>query len=183
MWRQISPEWHKEAHEEGRAAAIAGESTVRNTYSVFSPLYESWNKGYCSATNSPQEKEMSYVTPPNNLSDATALGMGRMSNEGRAEPDRTSAQREMPKYECHKQVWALKIAKLELDVTLAAAEDRETTGGAWITPAEEGYAKFHVPALYVAKHNPREGGYYVAYADGYKSFSPSAAFEEGYNRI
>jgi hypothetical protein len=103
--------------------------------------------------------------------------------EDRAERQSNEAQREMPKYTSHKTVWALKIAKLELDITLAAAEDRETTGGAWITPADEGYAKFHVPALYVAKHNPREGGYYVVYADGYKSFSPSDAFEEGYTQI
>ena len=103
--------------------------------------------------------------------------------EDRAEAQRNTTEREMPKYVCHKQVWALKIAKLELDITLAAAEDRETTGGAWITPADEGYAKFHVEALYVAKHNPREGGYYVVYPDGYKSFSPAAAFEDGYTKI
>ena len=129
---------------------------------------------------------MSYVTPPNNPSDATALGMGRMSDIGdRAEPqrDESQAMAEMPRYRCHKEVWALKIAKLELDVTLAFAEDRETTGGAWITPDEEGYAKFHVPSLYVAKHAPHEGGYYVVYPDGYKSYSPAAAFEEGYARI
>jgi len=106
-----------------------------------------------------------------------------MLNEDRAEPDRASAAREMPKYKCHKEVWALKIAKLELDLTLAAAENRETTGGAWITPSDEGYAKFHVDAEYMRKHKPHGGGYYVVYADGYKSFSPAAAFEEGYNRI
>ena len=103
--------------------------------------------------------------------------------EDRAEAQRNTAEREMPKYVCHKQVWALKIAKLELDIALAAAEDRETTGGAWITPTDEGYAKFHVDALYVAKHNPREGGYYVVYADGYASFSPAAAFEDGYTKV
>ena len=30
---------------------------------------------------------------------------------------------------------------------------------------------------------PRVGGYYVVYADGYKSFSPATAFEEGYTKI
>ena len=30
---------------------------------------------------------------------------------------------------------------------------------------------------------PRVGGYYVVYADGYASFSPSKAFEDGYTRI
>lgn len=30
-----------------------------------------------------------------------------------------------------------------------------------------------------AKHKPEVGGYYVQYADGYKSYSPAKAFEEG----
>ena len=33
------------------------------------------------------------------------------------------------------------------------------------------------------KHNPEVGGYYVVYEDGYKSFSPAKAFEEGYTLI
>jgi hypothetical protein len=126
---------------------------------------------------------LSYVKFPDGLSGATALGMGRMSEPDRAEPKREDVGAELPKYQCHKQVWALKIAKLELDVTLAVAEGRETTGGSWITPHEAAYEKFHVPALYVAKHNPQEGGYYVVYEDGYKSFSPAAAFESGYHRV
>jgi hypothetical protein len=126
-----------------------------------------------------QEKQMSYAQLPKNF-DAIALGMGPLTD---AAADKSSVQREMPRYECHKQVWALRIAKLELDLTLAAEEDRETTGGAWITPYEEGCVKFHIDAEYVRKHRPHEGGYYVVYADGYKSFSPSAAFEQGYTRI
>jgi hypothetical protein len=31
------------------------------------------------------------------------------------------------------------------------------------------------------KHKPQVGGYFVQYRDGYKSFSPAAAFEEGYS--
>ena len=67
---------------------------------------------------------MSYVTPPNNPSDATALGMGRMSDIGdRAEPqrDESQAMAEMPRYRCHKEVWALKIAR-----RLAAHGSRRT---------------------------------------------------------
>jgi hypothetical protein len=30
---------------------------------------------------------------------------------------------------------------------------------------------------------PQPGGYFVVYKDGYKSFSPAKAFEEGYTRI
>ncbi len=36
---------------------------------------------------------------------------------------------------------------------------------------------------YMRKHQPKIGGYFVVYKDGYKSFSPAEAFEEGYTRI
>ena len=91
--------------------------------------------------------------------------------------------REMPRYKCHKEVWALKIASIEFDWQAAKAENRETDGTAMIWPTEEGYAAFRVDANYVHKHKPTVGGYYVVYKDGYKSFSPAEAFEEGYTRI
>ena len=52
-----------------------------------------------------------------------------------------------------------------------------------ITPEDPGYAPFSIDAAYLRKHNPQAGGYYVVYADGYKSFSPAEAFEDGYTRI
>ena len=91
------------------------------------------------------------------------------------------SEREMPRYKCHKEVWALKIARIEFDHDKARAENRETDGSATITPAEDGYAPFKVPHDYVRKHNPQTGGYYVVYKDGYKSFSPADAFEDGYS--
>jgi hypothetical protein len=37
---------------------------------------------------------------------------------------------------------------------------------------------------FLRKHNPLAiGGYIVVYSDGYKSFFPAQAFEEGYTRI
>lgn len=81
---------------------------------------------------------------------------------------------EMPRYQCHKKVWALKIDKISLG---------DNDGGALITPAESGYASFAVDQAYCDKHKPQAGGYYVVYDDGYKSFSPAKAFEEGYTRI
>lgn len=89
-------------------------------------------------------------------------------------------QQEMPKYTCHKQVHALKISIIQLDSDLAKEQNRETTGGALIYPKDEGYAAFSVDAEYVNKHKPVAGGYYVVYKDGYKSFSPAEAFEDGY---
>lgn len=82
---------------------------------------------------------------------------------------------EMPKYECHKKVWALKIERIELSKTVE--------GGALIYPVEKGYAPFEVDLQFMKKHQPQEGGYYVVYQDGYKSFSPAEAFEAGYTLI
>ena len=86
----------------------------------------------------------------------------------------TEAQMEMPHYNCNKQVWALKIRKIR------PSEDDD--GSAIIYPEEDGYARFKVSAAYVKKHQPEEGGYYVVYKDGYKSFSPADAFEDGYTK-
>lgn len=91
-----------------------------------------------------------------------------------------------PRYRSYKEakeVWALKIAAIEFDVDKAHAENRETDESAIITPAEPGYAPFKVDAAYVRKHEPKMGGYYVVYADGYRSWSPAAAFESGYRRV
>jgi hypothetical protein len=107
---------------------------------------------------------MSYAQFPKNM-DAIALGMGPLTD---AADDKASAQREMPKYVSHKQVWALRIKSID---------------GFTITPEDAGYAPFEVDGQYLAKHVPHVGGYYVVYADGYKSFSPAKAFEDGYTRI
>lgn len=94
-----------------------------------------------------------------------------------------STEREMPKYKCHKEVHALKIAAIELDSVKAQAENRETDGSAIITPDDSEYAPFRVGHGYIRKHEPEVGGYFVVYEDGYKSFSPAEAFESGYTRI
>lgn len=90
---------------------------------------------------------------------------------------------EMPKYRCHKEVWALKIRSVTYNSVLAQLSGNESDGSALIVPEDEGYAEFRVDAAYVRKHDPQPGGYYVVYADGYKSFSPADAFESGYVRI
>ena len=94
-----------------------------------------------------------------------------------------STEQEMPRYKCHKEVWALKIGKIHLDQEDARQEGRDTDGHATITPEESGYAQFRVDAEYMRKHKPVVGGYYVVYADGYKSFSPTKAFDDGYTKV
>lgn len=83
----------------------------------------------------------------------------------------SEAMTEMPRYRSHKTVWALKIKEIRWDGATPI-----------LVPEESGYAAFPVTLDYVQKHNPQVGGYYVQYKDGYKSFSPAAAFEEGYTR-
>ena len=93
------------------------------------------------------------------------------------------ASAQMPRYKCHKEVWALKIKAIFHDRDAATLDgNRESDGSATITPEEKGYAPFKVDANYVHKHKPEVGGYYVVYEDGYKSFSPAGAFESGYAR-
>jgi hypothetical protein len=91
--------------------------------------------------------------------------------------------RELPKYQSHKKVWALKIKKIVLDSDLARETNRETNGKATITPENDAYAPFDVDGSYLRKHEPKEGGYYVVYEDGYRSFSPADAFEGGYTKL
>jgi hypothetical protein len=92
--------------------------------------------------------------------------------------DTSGASAELPKYQCHKQVWALKIARIVFHES-AQGEPPAAT----IVPENDRYAPFDVEAKYVAKHNPQAGGYYVVYDDGYKSWSPAEAFESGYTLI
>ena len=74
-------------------------------------------------------------------------------------------------YRCHKIVWALKIKSIERDaVTILTFEDPR-------------YEVRVVSYAYDEKHKPEPGGYFVVYEDGYESFSPAKAFEEGYTLV
>ncbi|MGK9174121.1 hypothetical protein KXR87_12950 [Yokenella regensburgei] len=80
---------------------------------------------------------------------------------------------EMPRYQCHKKVWALKIKAIKV----------MTDGTGVITPEEDGFGDFDVESWYIEKHLPQAGGYYVQYEGGYESYSPAEAFESGYSII
>jgi hypothetical protein len=84
------------------------------------------------------------------------------------------ASMELPKYRSHKQVWALKIKEIGAPYA---------DGSAWLTPEDGRYARFAVDGAYMSKHVPHVGGYYVQYEDGYRSFSPAKAFEDGYTAL
>lgn len=96
----------------------------------------------------------------------------------------SNVQREMPLYQCHKKVWALKIKAIDKKPNPdPTGQTGASSYGAVLTPEEAGYAPFDVSPEYMTKHRPEVGGYYVVYDDGYKSYSPAAAFEGGYSPI
>lgn len=76
----------------------------------------------------------------------------------------------MDKYRSHKVVEASKIDAVE-----------RTPTGARLTL--RGGEALDVGQVYADKHAPRPGGYYVRYPDGYESWSPADAFEQGYTLI
>lgn len=78
--------------------------------------------------------------------------------------------KQLPKYRSHKEVWALKIKAV-----LVAGDS-----GGHLVFEDSLFAPLDVSGQYVAKHKPKAGGYYVQYKDGYESWSPAKAFEEGY---
>jgi len=86
----------------------------------------------------------------------------------------------MPRYRCHKEVHALKIAEIHHPDFATALSPGPST----LLCFEDGrFAAFPVSPEWVAKHGPKPGGYLVIYDDGYQSFSPAAAFESGYALI
>ena len=87
---------------------------------------------------------------------------------------------ELPRWQCHKIVHAFKITKIVLD---GEGENRESDGSARLYHDEGYFMPVKVDREYMNKHKPQVGGYYVAYEDGYKSWSPAKAFEDGYTRI
>lgn len=79
---------------------------------------------------------------------------------------------EMPLYQSHKKVWALQIDKVHAD------EDGQ---GIALTFVDKNFAmRAFTSSQLKGKPTPESGWYMVQYEDGYISFSPAKAFEEGY---
>ena len=85
----------------------------------------------------------------------------------------------MPKYKCHKEVWALRIR----NVYTKSEPGQDHLESTFLSFMDDNYADIEVDEEYISKHLPQIGGYYVVYKDGYKSFSPANSFEEGYTKI
>ena len=79
--------------------------------------------------------------------------------------------KELPLYNCHKQVRAAKIKDIVVN---------QENGFGTLYFEDPTLTPQTVTAFYMGKHDPKAGGYYVQYAEGYQSWSPAKAFEEGY---
>lgn len=82
----------------------------------------------------------------------------------------------MRRWKSHKVVEAGKIDAIEAIYGSGWFLRLDTVEG-WLSGGVK------VDGDYMSKHNPRVGGYYVRYADGYESFSPAEAFESGYTPL
>jgi len=73
-------------------------------------------------------------------------------------------------YNCVKTVKAAKIFRVDVDTgeVLTVTDDRSRL------------TVFRVGKEWIDKHQPKVGGYFVEYEDGYRSYSPADAFEKGY---
>ena len=81
----------------------------------------------------------------------------------------------LPLYQCHKIVEASKIIAIN---PMPAGGPDNAPEGEHILIMEVGE---HVASPeWMERHNPQVGGYFVKYPDGYLSYSPAKAFEEGY---
>lgn len=93
----------------------------------------------------------------------------------------------MPEYKCHKVVKALKIeaiAQVEVTIDVIDAILEEFKSEEIVAAVlYSGDKRIPVNVIYMNKHKPEVGGYFVVYDDGYKSWSPAKAFEDGYTLI
>ena len=101
---------------------------------------------------------------------ANSSGIGPDTAGNGANPDYVApVEPDLPLYRCHKVVGAAKV--VAFDETEHVGEVRfETDHGA--------FAVRLAPSA-----SPQVGGYVVRYADGYLSYSPAQAFEEGYTMV
>ena len=121
---------------------------------------EEWKQleqdGYLSSLSESEIKAVQYIL---DYAEADAT-------EGARYPENPRAG-QIPVYQCHKQVKAFEIGKIE---------------GELIYPTNEGLCKpVEVSSEFINKHPLNEPGYLVIYNDDYVSYSPKEAFKAGYD--
>lgn len=82
--------------------------------------------------------------------------------------------KQLPLYQCHKQVRALEIMYVDVN---------QKQNKFHVRFVDKSYPEKTFCFETHKRNIPRDGDYYVVYDDGYESFSPRKAFEEGYSLI
>jgi hypothetical protein len=80
----------------------------------------------------------------------------------------------MMRWKSHKTVEAGKIQRVHAT---------EVGSSSVVDMVEVGGRQYSVTPEMTARYVPQIGDYYVVYSDGYASFSPAKAFEEGYDLL
>ncbi len=94
----------------------------------------------------------------------------------------------LPTYVCHKRVEAFKIGAVVRTTPVASIKEMprypNEALAMWLMPdaSHVGVPAVNVSHDYMRKHKPQPGGYFVRYKDGYESYSPADAFEDGYTK-
>ena len=102
--------------------------------------------------------------------------------------DKAFAEKMLPKYKCHKEVQAAEIVGVYIYSEAGKGYKANHAVLRVKFPSPEidkdiEWSYIHVPLSYIDRHNPKPGGYYVLYEDGYQSYSPAKPFEDGYTFI
>ena len=86
---------------------------------------------------------------------------------------------QIPKYVCNKVVWAAKILEIQTPTNIKA--NKAGCKIAILDIPDNFPTAVPLIAEYMIKHDPKIGGYFVVYEDGYQSFFPADVFETGYS--
>jgi hypothetical protein len=88
---------------------------------------------------------------------------------------------DLPRYRSHKEVRALQIERVGRKIIDGGTPPEHVVRSVEFT--NRAYGPINLPHVMFLRYMPVPGDYYVVYDDGYDSFSPKKAFEEGYTLI
>ena len=92
---------------------------------------------------------------------------------------------ELPLYQCHKQVRAAKILRVDLKPMgeNCVPGDRTIVASLRLDGPKGFVLEREIDHEFMERHRPKAGMYFVLYEDDYSSVSPAEAFEKGYTLI
>lgn len=80
-------------------------------------------------------------------------------------------------------VCALKISMVASNTHPLLGGGGTLIGFATLYPVDTGYSPIRVDPTYMNKYHPKDGGYYVAHADGHTSWWEAIEFEDVYAHV